>query len=366
MHDDPDWTLLDRYLSGECAPEEAAAIEGWARSDPSRARLLASMRRVWTEAATPLPEVNADAAWRALRERVAAAERGSDPAPVHAAPIAPVRRATPPSLTMHRMRPTPWRAWRLAAGIAVVVAAGAAGAAGWWRHAGQRPGAAVEAARDYVTARGQRAEVTLIDGTRVWLSVDSRLTVPRGYGAVTRDVALVGEAFFVVQHDAQRPFRVHAGGGVSEDLGTEFDVRAYPGDTESVVIVATGRVALRAATAAAPGAAGARLGRGEMGRLGPDGDVRVTSGVDLDAFTAWRQGRLAFDERPLRDVARVLERWYDIEIAVDDTALASVPVTASFTDQSADEALSILTGALGVRYTRHGRHVRITAPGDAR
>lgn len=359
MHPDPDWNLVDRYLSGECAPDEAKVMNDWLASDPSHERLLASMRRVWSEAANPAPAVDEDAGWRALRERIVA------PAAPAADRVRPARPVVVPAFTMHRARRAPWRAGALAAAAALVIGAGATGL---WRAAARAPRNNAEPPREYVTARGQRAEVTLIDGTRVWLSVDSRLRVPQSYGATSRDVELDGEAYFVVQHDARRPFRVHAGGGVSEDLGTEFDVRAYPGDSDAIVIVASGRVALGPA-----GTGGARrgahrdaeLGRGQMGRLDRSGGVEVTSGVDLDASLAWRRGRLGFDERPFADVQRELERWYDIDIDVDDSTLASVPITASFTNQSADEALAILAGALGAQYTRTGRHVRIsTASGS--
>jgi transmembrane sensor len=339
MTADPDWMLLDRYLSGECTLDEATAIDAWVMADPSHARLLASMRRVWIEAATPLPAVDERGAWHALQERLTAATP-----------------AVPRSFTMRRARRMTWRSPALAAGIAATIIVGAIG---WWRHADGARIAILEPSREYVAARGQRAEITLIDGTRVWLSVDSRMRVPQGYNAATRDVELTGEAFFVVEHDAHRPFRVHAGNGVSEDIGTEFSMRAYPGDTETVVIVASGRVALRPAETPAVRGRATELGRGQMGRLDQNGGVEVVDHVDVDASLAWRNGQLQFAERPLQDVVRELERWYDIDVTIEDSALASVPVTASFTNQSADEALAIIAGTLGVHCTRDGRYVRI-------
>lgn len=343
MSAEPDWMLIDRYLSGECAPDEAKAIDEWIAADPSHAKLLASMRLVWTEAAMPLPQVDETAAWIALQARRAEARRGSRGVP-----------ATP-TFRMSSPRRAAWVWPALAATLLV-----AAGTAAWWKHTEDVRLAEAAPPRVYTTARGQRAEVTLIDGTRVWLSTDTELQVPQSYGASTRDVTLNGEGYFVVEHDAHRPFRVHAGGSVSEDLGTEFDVRAYPGDSEAVVIVAAGRVALRAAEAPNVRATATELGRGQMGRLDRGGDVRVVDGVDFAGALAWRSGHLAFDERPLRDVARELERWYDIDIALDDTALASAPLTASFTNQSADQALAIVAGALGAHYTRNGRTVHFT------
>jgi len=345
MSAEPDWSIVDRYLSGECTPDEAKAIDEWIAADPSHARMLASMRLVWTEAATPLPQVDERAAWLALQTRRAEARRTAR------AGLVPS-----PSFQLSRAPRSSWGWLSLAAGLLI-----AAGAAGWWKHSEDIRLAEAAPPRVYTTARGQRAEVTLIDGTRVWLSTDSQLRVPQSYGSSTREVTLEGEGYFVVQHDARRPFRVRAGGSVSEDLGTEFDVRAYPDDSEAVVIVASGRVALRAAASPAVRTTAAELGRGQMGRLGPSGDVRVVDGVNFDDALAWRGGHLTFDERPLRDVARELERWYDIDIALDDSALASAPLTATFTNQSADQALAIVAGALGAHYTRNGRTAHFTA-----
>ncbi|MBX6330760.1 MAG: FecR domain-containing protein, partial [Gemmatimonadaceae bacterium] len=348
----PDWTLLDRYWSGECSAEDARAIEQWAAADPSHAELLASMHRVWREAATPVPAVDEARAWAALRARIAEAEREDEAR--RASPRRAVR-AIPLRAPMHESGRAGWRVRAVAAAVVGAAGIGAVLAA---RHVAVPVMSGAVAAREYATARGQRAEVTLIDGTRVWLSVDSRLRVPQGYGATSRDVVLDGEAYFVVQHDARRPFRVHAHGSVSEDLGTEFSVRAYPSDTDAVVIVAAGRVALRAA-GAAPSVRGAELRPGQMGRIDPAGHVTIADDVDLDALLAWRSGRLTFLGAPLTSVVRSLERWYDLEITIDDPALAGVPVDVTFGNESADEALTVLSRELDVRYTRDGRRVHI-------
>jgi transmembrane sensor len=347
MSAEPDWVLVDRYLSGECTTEEQQAIDAWIAADASHAQLIASMRRVWTEASTPLPHLDENAAWLALQARRNVAQR-------------PARTGLtmPPSLRKPSAPRFGWRTRAIAAGLVVATVLGAAG---WWKHTEELKVAVVGPPREYVTERGQRAEVTLIDGTRVWLSADSHLEVPQSYGATTRDVTLDGEAYFIVQHDVNRPFRVHAGASVSEDLGTEFDVRAYPGDSGAVVIVASGRVALHHAAASGAQEEATQLSRGQMGRLDKSGAVSVVDNVDVEGSLAWRKGRLAFEERPLRDVARELERWYDIDIALDDSALANTPLTASFTNQSADQALSIVAGALGTHYARDGRTVRFNS-----
>jgi ferric-dicitrate binding protein FerR (iron transport regulator) len=354
MSPEPDWTLLSRYFAGECSPEEAAAVDAWAAADGANARLLAFMRTVWDAAAVELPEIDEAAAWRTVRARMAMADGAAAARPLRVMPrgAAQVRRR--------------WLGAVIAAGTAAALVA-AVGVA--WRRGGASGTAGArgpEHVKEYATARGERSEFTLVDGTRVWLSADSRLRVLSGYGAGKREVELVGEAYFVVRHDQQRPFRVYARGTVSEDLGTEFNVRSYPEDSDVVVVVASGRVSMRRAATAAHPASTVELGRGQMGRLDGTGRVTVTSGVDPAAPLAWREGRLEFDQRPLSEVLRELGRWYDLDVALEDSSLAGVPVTVTLDRHPADEALDIVSRVVGLRYTREGRIVRLAAKASRR
>jgi transmembrane sensor len=348
MSGEPDWNVLDRYFGGECDTAERDAIDRWAAVDASHARLLASLRLVWAEAAETRPEIDEQAGWRALQARRAETVGG-----VTTSRPAPMSMFASASRTTSRARS--------AAVAAALVLAAVAGAVRWWQHKMSTPHEIAQLSREYTTARGQRAEVALLDGTHVWLSVDSKLRVPQGYGATARDVELNGEAYFVVQHDAKRPFRVYTGDAVTEDLGTEFSMRAYAGDSVAVVTVASGKVALWRADSLNAPRQRVELTRGQMGRLDRTGSVRVTDGVDVRGMLAWRDGRLELEERPLADAVPELDRWFDIEITIEDTALVHVPVTASFANQSVDEALTIIAGSLDARYVRTGRSVRLMA-----
>src|SRR5207237_9972361 len=99
--------------------------------------------------------------------------------------------------------------------IAAVVVL-AAGAAALWRVESLRREPAM---REFATARGRRAAIELADGTRIVLSVDSKLRVPVDYGVTARAVYLEGEAYFAIAPDAARPFAGHAGQGIMRDMG---------------------------------------------------------------------------------------------------------------------------------------------------
>jgi ferric-dicitrate binding protein FerR (iron transport regulator) len=296
---------------------------------PANAELVAFMRQVWDEAAVAVREVDEDEGWRAVQARVAAVAPHSSssltqPAPADV-PVVPLHRPPQGGRSWHRG----WRRWAAAA-AAVVIAA--AGTSLWQTRSEESAPRAVM--REYATARGQRAEVMLDDGTRVWLNVASRLRIFGGYGDTVREVQLDGEAYFAVKHDPERPFRVHSRGAVTEDLGTEFDVRAYADEPATTITVTAGRVAIR--SGATPGEAGPVLDRGRTARVDSVGRVTVADADPVRA-TGWREGQLTFQERPLADALRELGRWYDLEIVVDDSSLARVPLTASLGQRTGDQ-----------------------------
>jgi len=212
----------------------------------------------------------------------------------------------------------------------------------------------VGAPHAYATARGQLSSLTLPDGSRVLLGADTRLRVPRDYGVSSRTVDLEGEAYFAVEYDAKRPFIVRTEHGSTQDLGTEFAVRAYRQDAVEVV-VAEGRVALRGVKRA--DSVLVTLHPRERAVLDSSGGAMVTRDVPLANYLAWTRGALMFDDVPLAHVIAQLERWYDLEIEVDE-ALADERVTISFMAKSADEAVKALAQVLDVRATRAGRLVR--------
>ena len=350
MNDYPEWDTLDRYFSGTLSPEEESAIARWAVDDPSREQYLASVRRIWAEAAMDAGRFDANAAWRAIEPHVAISARTTPPA----AATRTLHLFAARSGRAPRAR-RPYARWAAAAGFLLAVSASAV----WYRASSAERARSEVAAlpmHDYATSTGQRAEVLLADGTRALLSVESHLRVPADYGGGARDVYLDGEAFFDVRHDEHKPFRVHVKGGIAEDLGTEFVVRAYPGDTSVTVVVTSGEVALRA------DAANARkdvvsLTPGQLGRLHGDGRVSMADGVEVEAYLSWTRGHIAFRDKPFAQVARELERWYDVEIEIADSSLARAPLIASFDNQPLDEVLRVLSRSLDARYTRQGRLV---------
>src|SRR5690242_532859 len=85
---EPEWTLLDRYFSSECTPEEADAVARWIAADDSHAELIAFIRQIWEEGGVVRPTIDEEADWRALRARMVAAR--NDDKSVRALQLAPL------------------------------------------------------------------------------------------------------------------------------------------------------------------------------------------------------------------------------------------------------------------------------------
>jgi transmembrane sensor len=271
-----------------------------------------AIRRALAEHRT---ELDTDAAWNRLRDRISAS--GS-------------------------LRPgARFRLAMLLAAAAVIVAVGITMS----RVSPERSSRPIELA----TAGAERRTVVLDDGSRVTLTPHTTLRYRRE--GANRVVDLSGQASFTVVHDANRPFVVRFAGAQAVDIGTEFVVRSFPGDNASVVAVISGEVALRM------NAAELRLEAGQAGRVVPDGTLER---ADARWVLAWSEGRLLFEDQPFGTIARELGRWFDIDIRVNDPALERRHVSAVYNAPTLDGVLDALALATHSRHSRDGRVVTFT------
>jgi transmembrane sensor len=179
------------------------------------------------------------------------------------------------------------------------------------------------------------------------LGPSSRLVADSSFGQASRSVALVGEARFTVRHDARRPFVVRSGGARVEDLGTVFLVRE---STEGVrVAVTEGRVRLQRGES---GAEAVDLDAGDAGTMSATGIVKYPRGA-VEGDTTWASRRLVYVDAPLADVARDLQRWTGIQLAID-SAVAAKRFSGSVGTSSGAEAVSVLALTLGAQVSWRG------------
>lgn len=340
MDKEADWESFARYVAGESSEAEQERIRAWAAADPRHRELLESAGQTWGASGHAVREWDAVAAWSRVQRRLEGREGAGE------------RRRRTRSLALLRT-PARWlggaQHWAVAAALAAILGGGVAAMALWtWGRAATRS----SLAQELTTPKGGRATVRLADGSRVVLGPDSHLSIPPDFGRSRRDVELTGEAFFDVAHDAAHPFSVRSGAAVTQVLGTQFDVRAYPDAGNVRVVVAEGRVWFRAQ--GQPNAKAAVLLPGDMGELA-DGSARVTRRrVDPDAYLGWQQGVLTFDDAPLSEVAAELQRWFGVQVRIGDPSLRGRRLTASFHDQSLDEVTAVIAASLGLECVKIG------------
>jgi transmembrane sensor len=140
---------------------------------------------------------------------------------------------------------------------------------------------------------GSRSTINLADGTKVWLNAGSRLIYPSRFVDKTREVFLVGEAYFDVQENEKQPFVVKTSDVLVEVLGTKFNVTAYPEDFAVQTVLAEGSVEIKSAGA----------GRREKGLILEPGYLAYfnkktqetrTQKVNVDEYTLWTSGLFSF------------------------------------------------------------------------
>lgn len=161
---------------------------------------------------------------------------------------------------------------------------------------------------------GNRSKATLGDGSVVWLNSGSRLVYPSQFSGKTREVALYGEAFFEISHNAEKPFIVKTSALDIQVLGTQFNVSAYTDNNTIQTVLEEGSIAIR------------RKGSSWFERdliLKPNqmnvyniltSESKVYA-VEASEYSLWRQGLLKFDEINLDLLLRKVERYYNIQIS---------------------------------------------------
>jgi ferric-dicitrate binding protein FerR (iron transport regulator) len=356
-----DDSLLDRYAAGECPASERIYVERMVATDAVWARRLEQIRTLRSMVQRMPQQWDVDRLWSGMQERRAATTltAATSPSADTSRLPQPGRRAASARVT-GAIAPVTRGRWTTLTRIAAVVAITAGVSALWYATQGER---GVRVAHYQIEAQsGRVTSARLADGSRVTLAAGSVLDVPREFGR-ERDVTLIGQAYFEIAHDSTRPFRVHTRGALTRVLGTRFDVRAYPEDSNVTVLVTEGRVefgpdegerALSGATAASGAGPAVMLTRGDRARLESDGKLRVEHGVAVDRELAWLRGRLVFVDEPLSAVALEVERWYGVHVIVEDTSLASAPVTATFGNEPVDGILRTLAISLDARLKRSG------------
>ncbi len=308
------WSL---YLSGALPPQETARLEAWRAADPDNERAFTAYQKLWQAATPPAePAFDVAAGWARVAESL---ERDNAPAQGQVVAM-PARRR--------------WLALGGALAAALILGL-------LFNRFALTP-----AAQTVIeTAAGQQEQVTLPDGSRVWLNAGTRLAYPPAFAGTSRAVSLQGQAYFEVVHREGLPFRVQTDEAEVTVLGTRFDVHSRHRRTR--VVVRDGRVALRGRDQQAR----VILGQDQMSTVRAGGRPAAVQTVDAKEAISWREGYISFERARLADALIELSLTFNQQIILDDPALGERTMSGTFSTNSLDAVLTEIGLALNLEYT---------------
>jgi len=232
------------------------------------------------------------------------------------------------------------------------------------------------------TKNGSKTSLVLPDGTKVWLNSGSQLVYDKNYGNKLREVSLIGEAYFDVIKNPERPFLIHTSKMDVKVLGTAFNVKCYPGEktTETSLVRGSLEISLKDRQEkimlkpneklVINNEDFSKLKTGEAATVNIPVRKNEKPIISLSHLTllpadntvietAWVQNRLIFNSESFEEVALKMERWYNVKIDFDDESLKDEKLTGNFERETVVEALNALRLVASFTYTIKNEKITI-------
>lgn len=324
--------LISAYLSNECNSDQLVFLRDWIAESPQNLLYFEQQREIWfaAVAADSSLKFDAEQAFELFQKSVMNIPKA-------------------PGLHFWQ-RP----AFRVAASVAILVVFSLL-----VFKLGERSSSRHLADVTVEAPQGSRTRLLLNDGSVVWLNAGSRLTYSSKFGVSDRDIYLEGEGYFEVRKNTHLPFRVHSDELAVTVLGTKFNFCNFPEDDEASVALLEGKVSYLAGS--------------DMHEqlLAPDQKVvlnkksGIAQVVDVKANRSaeWTQGYLCFEDDLLTDIARRLERSYNVNIIIVDDTLDTYRFYGDFrrTEQSIGDVLEMLSSTNKLTYQIQGKDIYLHA-----
>lgn len=272
--------LLQRYIKGEASEEEKRRVMLWLEENPENMREYRTLRKLYD---------------------ISLWNTGM------------------PSASRHLRKVSLQRTVTEVLKIAAVLLIGFAGA---WQLLYHQP--ETSSMQTVHVPAGQRAELTLSDGTRVWLNARSTLRFPSHFTSRARKVELDGEGYFTVTRNEAAPFTVQTGRYDIRVLGTEFNVKAYSESRLFETALLTGSVEVAPKDTRHT----VRLKPNEVAQS-QDGQLKITSIQDPNYFK-WKEGLFCFENETIENLIEKMQLYYDVKIEVRRPSLLSYRYSGKF------------------------------------
>ncbi|MEH3112191.1 FecR family protein [Pedobacter terrae] len=223
------------------------------------------------------------------------------------------------------------------------------------------------------TNKGEKKKVVLPDGSVVILNSGSQLHYASHFKDTVRKIDLQGEAYFDVVHDSKKPFIVHSEKMDVKVVGTLFNVKVYKGEpAEASLVKGAVQIFLPAVKKAlitlkpdqkfTLGQDAVLVPSKQLVARGKDFIVTVPKELITSSRTKeieWVHNRLSFDDQSFKEVAALLERWYDVTITIDNPELLKYRFTGTFNDTGLIDILDALKASQDFKYRKEGERINI-------
>lgn len=357
---DRTWHLMARILNKEASPAEQEEWAGLLQADPSLQQQFDLLYHIWIQKDKPVAdEENAKQVIRKIIDKAGNAS--------------PEEQYPDPAFSRRRRR-------RLRMPIAIATLAVLLTGA-WVIWGKDKPasgnstvaGSSTALPEALIVKNGSRSRFVLPDGTTAWLNAGSKLYYENDFTGATREVRLEGEAFFDVVKHPERPFIVHTSAIDIRVVGTAFNVKSYPEDKNVETTLYRGRVdVFRPAHSAQPPivlqpnqklilSKEAATDTEELSKQQTSVPQAVTANYRITTIdstkkenerfeTAWLYSRLECRGDSFEQLARKLERWYNVSILLTDEKVKHLSVNVVFENETIEQAFAALGEAFPIRY----------------
>ncbi len=201
------------------------------------------------------------------------------------------------------------------------------------------------------TQKGQKLSMVLGDGTIVKLNAESKLRLPEKFSAEVRTVFLTGEAYFEVAKDSNRPFIIESEGVMVKVVGTSFNIKAYPEKKIVKVAVTSGKVMVQDQENGVNQQNSILLEKNDLYISNKKTkEENVFRNIDVTNEIAWKNGILLYTKALIQDIFKDVERWYDVEIFLENTVSQSDLYSGSFDNKSLQNVLQGISFSSGLAY----------------
>ena len=212
-----------------------------------------------------------------------------------------------------------------------------------------------------IAPRGQKSQIVLADGTKVWLNSDTKIKYPGNFDKNQRDVYLEGEAFFEVTKNAHQPFVVHTSGLNVKVLGTKFDVKAYPDESKIETSLFEGKISLEMKNPANDHIVETEVAPGQSFAYSTSEGKLVENTFPQEEIDGWKKNQLIFKDDTFSNLVKKVERWYDVEVIYDENLFSDRRLTVElFEGERLERLMNIISLALSVDYKYEKGKISLT------